>query len=56
MSDCCGDQNNNSQPTEQTVQNNPPKSWFGKYLYNLGKKDHQKQSPKKEHKGSGGCC
>ena len=32
----------------------PPKSFIGRFLYNLGKKDYEKELHNKTHKGK--CC
>lgn len=55
MSDCC---ENHTSDTEKkkglSISEKPPKPFIGKYLYNLGKKDLEKEKQSGKHKG--GCC
>ena len=52
MSDCCT--NNTDSKEEETEVNNEPKSFIGKYLYKMGKKDFDKE--KESGKVNKGCC
>jgi len=55
MSDCCGSHNNDTKKKKKTDNpDQPPKSFVGKSLYNLGKKDLEKEKQSGKHKG--GCC
>lgn len=55
MSGCCSDNNTSKKEKEEEKisSQEPPKSFVGRYLYNTGKKDFEKN--KEKNKG-GGCC
>ncbi len=54
MSDCCEDNKDTKKTAKQSkVFNEKPKSIIGKYLYNMGKKDLEKEKQGGKQKG---CC
>lgn len=53
MTDCCAN-HSKKEDVESIVEEKPPKSFFGKFLYNLGKSDYENERQKKDHKK--GCC
>ncbi len=53
---CCEDHNDKESINNKTkkAKEELPKSFIGKYLYNLGKKDLEKEKNDGDHKGD--CC
>lgn len=51
MQDCCSNHSKKDSDAEGDQKGKEPKSFIGKYLYNLGKKDFEKNGSKKK-----GCC
>lgn len=53
---CCSSHDGNDSKKKEAGKDdkNPPKSIISKYLYNLGKKDLEKENQSGEHKGD--CC
>lgn len=45
MTDCCSS-HSKTENFEQMAEEEPPKSFVGKFLYNLGKKDYEKEVKK----------
>ncbi len=54
MSDCCSDDKDNKKSggKEKVEYEQAPKSFIGKYLYKIGKKDFENNKNKKKS----GCC
>lgn len=54
MSDCCEEHQGKAEVEEASkkIPNEKPKSFIGKYLYNSGKKEAEKEAKK----SNGGCC
>lgn len=53
MSNYCSS-NSKAENVEQMTEEKPPKSFVGKFLYNLGKSDYEKE--KKERNRDKKCC
>jgi hypothetical protein len=57
MSCCSSHSDQNSKKKKTSIpEDKLPKSVVGKYLYNLGKKDMEKEKHGGKHKGGGGGC
>lgn len=54
MSHGCGCHGDEDKNKEMKNSDQPSKSFIGRYLYNLGKKEHEKEKQRGKHKG--GCC
>ena len=55
MSHCCGSHGEDKNKKKKLSNPNKPlKSFVGKYLYNIGKKDFEKEKHSGKHKGN--CC
>lgn len=55
MSCCASHSDQNSKDKKKgKSEDKPPKSFMGKYLYNLGKKDLEKEKHRGKHKDD--CC
>lgn len=50
----CGCHGDKDEKKEMDNPDKPPKSFIGRYLYNLGKKDLEKEKQSGKH--GGGCC
>lgn len=48
MSHCCGNHSKSEERNRMSFGERPPKSFIGKFLYNLGKKENEKESQKKQ--------
>ncbi len=55
MSHCCGSHSEHKKSKKKKANTEKiPKSFVGKYLYNLGKKDMEKEKHSGKHEGD--CC
>ena len=54
MSHCCGNHSKAEKTNNADFGELPPKSFIGRFLYNIGKKDYEKENRKKMHGKK--CC
>ncbi len=49
MSHCCGSHSKGKNVNMNSLGERPPKSFIGKFLYNIGKKEYEKENQRKSH-------
>ncbi|KKQ43412.1 MAG: hypothetical protein US60_C0002G0020 [Microgenomates group bacterium GW2011_GWC1_37_8] len=54
MSNCCGSCSKTEKTKKDAFGEKPPKSFTGKFLYNIGKKEFDKENQNKPHGKK--CC